>query len=1142
MSKAALALICGMHRSGTSLVAKAFELFGFELGESLMAPGKDNPKGFFEDVDVVDLNERLLQQMSGDWDLPPQAVGSEIIWSSEDLQAGVELLKYKFQNHKRLAIKDPRICLLMAYWQAVVHEVDCELYVCIVYRNPLDIEASLKDRNQFPMEVAHRLTEYYWNTFLSNAPPQSVVIAYDEIVKNPDASLAKLGDWLGIPTIQAKRSSYLNTFIDTRLRHHAHTLEDLRFSEGVSPQLISLSEFLEGRAESTNDISIASFSPVDLSPELSRRFTALQASRYRQQISSTQKILSAMGFDSAGLREQLIHRQEYVASLETDLQTSISQRHQLEDANRQLADANQRLAKDLDEEIRQKITLIGELDKLHGVTDELSALRQHFKHLDDIHKSLLNSVSLRLGRLITYPIRKPITKLLLPKIQENAGSIQLFEFVRASLAHPLRALKLFSPKRARNFYRLATSDRHLIEQVVGKYDIAIGDQSRSKALAPPNAIPDDISSELSFVTPIDPMVSILIPVYNELPYTIECLRSIARHPPQCSFEIVIADDCSTDETQAVLAKINGIQVVRNSENIRFLRSCNAAVEHCKGEYLFLLNNDTVITEGCIDSLVATFRTHPDAGVVGSKLLFPDGRLQEAGGIIWQDASAWNFGRLQDPSEPAFNYTKKCDYVSGAALMIPRQLFCTVGKFDERYAPSYYEDTDLCFTIRSKGLEVYLQPRSEVIHFEGVSNGTDEASGLKQYQAQNQTKFFDKWRVELENFHYPNGTQVFSARDRSRHQTTILVIDHYVPHFDKDAGSQSTYHYLQLFVELGYHVIFMGDNFYPHQPYTAALQALGIEVLYGEKMQKGFKDWLRREAPAIDIAYIMRPHIALEYIDFINTLPAPPKRIYFGHDLHFLRIQREYELNKDPKTKSDAATWRAKELALFEKFDAVFYPSAVEVAEVKSLAPTTSVHEIPLNIYAPDNEAVYDPTERQGLLFVGGFNHPPNADGLIWFCENVMPQLTSEHSLLTLHIVGSNMPEQVHQLNSHHICVHGYLSDEALNQLYSKVRASVVPLRFGAGVKGKVLEAMARGVPVFTTSIGAEGIPENNDVLFISDNEQEMLQDLVASYDDFSRLKFHSRKGLNTIAQHFSKSVATAFVKKHFPIKSPAHKE
>ena len=185
----------------------------------------------------------------------------------------------------------------------------------------------------------------------------------------------------------------------------------------------------------------------------------------------------------------------------------------------------------------------------------------------------------------------------------------------------------------------------------------------------------------------------------------------------------------------------------------------------RGQYVVLLNNDTEVTGDWLDALMRVFETRPDAGLVGSKLIYPDGSLQEAGGIVWQDGGAWNYGRGDDASRPAYNYVRETDYCSAASVMLPTELWKALGGFDLRYIPAYCEDSDLAFRVREAGYKVYVQPKSVVVHHEGKSNGTDTAAGIKHYQVLNHRKLVERWGAVFAG-HRPNGVDVFRARERS----------------------------------------------------------------------------------------------------------------------------------------------------------------------------------------------------------------------------------------------------------------------------------------------------------------------------------------------------------------------------------------
>ena len=153
----------------------------------------------------------------------------------------------------------------------------------------------------------------------------------------------------------------------------------------------------------------------------------------------------------------------------------------------------------------------------------------------------------------------------------------------------------------------------------------------------------------------------------------------------------------------------------NANNLGFLRSCNRAAGQASGDWICFLNNDTVVADDWLEELIDSFRWFPDAGLVGPMLLYPNGSLQEAGGIVWQDGSAWNYGRNGDPDDPAHGFARDVDYVSGACILLPTALFRELGGFDGRYSPAYYEDTDLALAVKASGRRVIYQPRARVIH-------------------------------------------------------------------------------------------------------------------------------------------------------------------------------------------------------------------------------------------------------------------------------------------------------------------------------------------------------------------------------------------------------------------------------------------
>ena len=236
-------------------------------------------------------------------------------------------------------------------------------------------------------------------------------------------------------------------------------------------------------------------------------------------------------------------------------------------------------------------------------------------------------------------------------------------------------------------------------------------------------------------------------------------------PDTTPFELILVDDASPDHAASLVDSVPGVRLIRLSKNVGYLGACNAGAAAARGRHLLLLNNDTEVRPGFLDALVRLL-DDKSVGVVGSKLVYPDGRLQEAGGIIFRDGTGWNYGRGESPSRFEYAFVREVDYCSGASLLVRGELWQSLGGFDERYSPAYYEDVDLCFSAREAGYRVLYQPASVVIHHEGASHGTDTASGTKRYQEINRHKFVDKWHDELAAQQLPHSGPVV-ARDRCR---------------------------------------------------------------------------------------------------------------------------------------------------------------------------------------------------------------------------------------------------------------------------------------------------------------------------------------------------------------------------------------
>ena len=372
----------------------------------------------------------------------------------------------------------------------------------------------------------------------------------------------------------------------------------------------------------------------------------------------------------------------------------------------------------------------------------------------------------------------------------------------------------------------------------------------------------------------------------------------------------------------------GSELEVNPSNLGFLKSCNGAARLAKGDYLFFLNNDTLVREGWLNSLLSIFDQFPDAGLAGAKLLYPDGVLQEAGGIIWDDGSAWNYGRSDDPEKAEYNYVRETDYVSGCGILIPRPLWEQLGGFDEIFTPAYCEDSDLAFRIRAAGRKVYYCPSSSIVHLEGLSLGRDVKTGVKAYQIENTRKFYDRWRETLSRENFRPGSDLMWARDRSRDRKIALVVDHYIPQPDQDAGSRTMIAIIECLLHAGYVVKFWPDNLAYDLGYAEALQSLGVEVFYGFGVY--FDDWIKKNGHALSLAVLSRPTFAVRYIAPLRR-HSKAKLVYYGHDLHFQRMRMEAERTGDAQLGVDVTIMEGIEKSVWKQVDVVLYPSPEETA-------------------------------------------------------------------------------------------------------------------------------------------------------------------------------------------------------------------
>ena len=563
-----------------------------------------------------------------------------------------------------------------------------------------------------------------------------------------------------------------------------------------------------------------------------------------------------------------------------------------------------------------------------------------------------------------------------------------------------------------------------------------------------------------------PDVSIIIPARDKFPITYHCLASLILAQNKATYEVILADDQSSDETTAAEEIIENLRVVRNEHNLGFVKTNNKAVKQAKGRYICLLNNDTEVTSGWIDEALSMFEIMNNVGAVGCKLVYPDGKLQEAGGIVWGSGVPWNYGKNKNASHPSFNYTRDADYLSAAALFIQKAVWEEVNGFSDEYAPAYYEDTDLAFKIRKAGYRTVYCPTSEVVHFEGKSNGTSTKTGLKKYQEINSTTFREKWFQEYKN-NAKEGLNPHLEVDRGNN-FRILVLDASTPRLNTDAGSYAAIQEMKLMMELGCKLTFIPVNFAHMGVHTKFLQKLGIEAVYYPFFQT-MEQFLMMRGKEFDAVYVTRYGVASEYLELIEKYTTA-KVIFNNADLHFLRELREQLQSPDMDFSGPLET-REKELEVIEKSDVtICYTDAERAVITSHVMKESNILRCP---WVVQSKSVISPfAERDGIAFLGGYGHKPNVEAVDFFCRQVMPVLVEKMPEVIFRIYGSKIPDEFKIYESNNIEVVGFV--ENVDEVYQKSKVFVSPLLSGAGLKGKVIDCMASGLPSVMTSISAEG--------------------------------------------------------------------
>ncbi len=611
----------------------------------------------------------------------------------------------------------------------------------------------------------------------------------------------------------------------------------------------------------------------------------------------------------------------------------------------------------------------------------------------------------------------------------------------------------------------------------------------------------DTGNRLTFRQQPDPVVSIVVVLFNNAALNLQCLTSI--HAQQATpLELIVVDNASTDETTLLLDRLEGCTVLRQQENLHFLRAANIGARAARGRHLLFLNNDTTLCSQALAEACGILDREADVGAVGGQILLLDGSLQEAGSIIWQDGSTSGYGRGTDPMDPSYQFQRDVDYCSGAFLMVRRAVFDQLGGFDPLFAPAYYEDTDLCVRIWEAGLRVVYSPRIRIVHVESSSYGAD--GSIKRHIVNNRERFKHRHASRLQRAWARHTTDELLARlALGRYSARVLFVDDCWPLASLGSGLPRARELLSALCQDRVFVTHYATNLDNAVP-AVAQDALAERV---ERITGGFSQlspFLQARAAHYNCLIVSRPHNMQAVNAWLELQPEATVGMRVIYDAEAVVTPRNLLLSQArPRAPAPAMSLR-DEISLTRKADTIVAVNEAE-ADMFRIAGRTDVRVLGHCVDVDLSPAPFE--SRTNLLFVGRLAEmdSPNVDSVEWFIEHVMPLLNRQlGNDYCVDLVGLCADELRHRYAHHRrLRFHGRIDD--LTPYYANARLFIAPTRFAAGIPIKVYEAAARGVPVVTTSLLGQQLGwVDGENIMLADSPQAFAQACAALYHDAQR--------------------------------------
>src|SRR5271166_3435656 len=1104
-------VLLGMHRSGTSPIARGLKALGVELGEELLPPAPENPTGFWEDAAIQKLNDQLLTSINQVWD--SMAPISRSAWSSPEVQThmleAVEIVRSRFGKFPLWGFKDPRTARLLPFWQALFGHLDLADSYVLIIRNPISVARSLKTRNNFALEKSYLLwLEHTILAYSETCGRQRVVVDYDALMAEPSAQLRRIAEKLALPldaSMEEAIKDYGDGFLQNSLRHSLFQASDVCLDAHAT--------LLVGK---TYD-------------------TLRQVALDRLDVDS-KDVQSVLASARSGL-EAFAPVHSYLERLERQLQDAIEQETlQAARSSKELAD----LQANLESERKQHLAVTAELEserkkyaeesaserKQHlAVTADLEQVRAQYAsvHKQNSHLSLrLRSADRFLQDLRNSPGWMVIVRYRGWVERQRSRHPRLFSrYERAALWWLRKMAGL-----PRDYPRAEVAEEaspasppipEAASAAPGLWAVEHGDEAKQNMrnfFATRLGV--FLATDNSLILPRaeQPEVSIVLVLHNQAQLTFGCFSSIAEclGTSALGVEVMVVDNYSTDETNALLQHTRGATVLYNDENVGFLKAVNQAASQAHGRYILLLNNDAQLLPGSLEAAARVLDSSPDVGVVGGRLILPDGTLQEAGSIVWNDGSCLGYGRGDSPTAGPYMFRRNVDYCSGAFLLTRAELFTRLGGFDEAFVPAYYEETDYCMRLWEAGFRVVYEPEAVVLHYEFGS--AEKVSGALELQQAHRAVFAARHAERLRGHFAPSPSYVLCARTSGNRYERILMIEDVIPHSWLGAGLPRSARIIRELMGAGALVTFFPMVLQADEwRNIRATVPPEVEVILEYGIGK-IERFLEERRGFYGTILVCRPHNMRAFMEVVRRRPDLTEGAALVYDAEAFFAMREIlerRLRGEPLEQAKVEAMLAEEASLAGAAQLVLSVSPHECAEFRRLGVDNV--EVLGNLLdpAPGQESF---AARRGLLFVGRLNEDgsPNVDGLCWFVRDILPlvQKALDHEV-HLTVAGANSAPSLSGLNGTSVTMLGQVKD--LLPIYNAARVFIAPTRFAAGIPLKVHEAAAHGIPVVATPLLAEQLGwRDGEELLVAGDAPEFAAQCARLYRDetlWTRLRMNA---------------------------------